>query len=286
MPDKDTLATLFAFHQQESEKYAKQLIIEELSEASPALQSANESAEKALAEAESALELPLAEIASVDEDIGRAQARLAEYSAQRDDRDIEVRVDARVKADLYSDELSKLQDKRRQMSEQMDAVFYAVRNKAASDLDLVKNARMGLAAGMMNPFGSAAAQGTESYISYRQPFINQVIIAGDENHPEWGLAVDIVKLLAQMAGLCADDFPTRAEMNGYQNFWDSVRANPEPVPSGAEVIGELHSAMENQVMQEYARKTKSVIEDYTRPHGNAVRDYMSAPHVATTARKM
>ena len=105
-----------------------------------------------------------------------------------DDNSIDVRVEARGKAEAYRQEISGLRDKRQQMQDQMDAVFYAGWNKCAADLESVREARLGLATGMMSPFGSRVGQGTESYMSYRQPFLNAVIIAGNaRTDPEWEL---------------------------------------------------------------------------------------------------
>ena len=76
-----------------------------------------------------------------------------------------------------------------------------------------------------------------------------------------GTAIDEVKLLCQMSGLCADDFPTREEALGFRRFWDDQRAKTEPAPSGQEVIAGMHADMANAAMRKAAEQTVSVIED-------------------------
>jgi hypothetical protein len=116
---------------------------------------------------------------------------------------------------------------------------------------------------MVDPFRSAVGQGTRAYVQLRQPFLNLVLLASDERHPEWEAAVAELHEVAAWAGFSlVEDVRARQLADSIRaNLPDASAAAADPVPSMAEVLAIDKANMEDLKLQQQP----VVVEDYRRP---------------------
>ena len=212
------------------EKAAMQLIVDELAEALPALDHAEEEAAAALREACAALGKPRQLLAKLDEEIGQVTGKASEWKQKLSSLRAEDRVEARVRFQAWNDELDKLNEKRDQAERDLQPYFDA-RNKASGDLELVQGAKRGLIYAMLTPYESRVGQGTKAYVAYRQPRLAHVLLSGRRDHPEWEPAVVELEELNKIV-----QTPEQAWQAMTAQMSDEVGTPLEPVPSGREVL--------------------------------------------------
>ena len=263
------------------DKCVQQLIIDDLADWMPALDAKEEAAEKRLSAACAALEGPERHVVGLNDEIARAEAELATWRSQLEGGDVASRVTARQWIAEWEAEREALVQKRdfavADMSHLVDA-----KAKAHADAELAKGAKMGLAAAMVNPFGSPVARTTPSYIGYRQPFLNLILIANDRESPEWETAAAQWEDCARHSGLRTDNLPSEAEQMARAmtaSMADATTSPPPPAPSAVELGKLLEAEMTNRALQ----STRDYVEDRRYPPPRAVlvqkRAYMVVPRV-------
>lgn len=257
-----------AFHLSQVDRWTKQAIIDELAEAIPALTANEERAARNLRDAVAALELPQRELDALGDEVTRARVKAGEYRSRADDTRLETRVEARAMAHEYDAEITRLENKLQQARDAMQP-FLDDRDAARAGLELARNARRALAYAMLLPF-EGLGQGTHAYIAYRQPYINHVLLKGDDRDPEWETAMTELRELCLSSGYRTDDLP--ADSEAYRNFWDKIRddANPpEPAPTGRQVHDAEIAALQSTAMNKSVQ-SPSKIEDFRRPPATQV----------------
>ena len=254
------------------EKAAMQLIVDELAEALPALERAEEDAAAALREACAALGKPEQLRADLDEEIGRVTGQCADWQAKLSSLAVEDRVEARVRFQAWSDELGKLKEKRDQAERDLQP-YYDARNKASADLELVQGATRGLFYAMLNPYESKVGQGTKAYVAYRMPRLAFVLLSGDPGHPEWDCAIAQMDEFAMRSAYRTDHLPSNAEQE--------ARAIAAQMADASSYVPPALNARE--VMAADALKVfndsqpPSRIDDYRNTPRPPRRDYMQLP---------
>jgi hypothetical protein len=257
----------------------KVLITDELSELRPGLEEAAEVAAERLREATSALMLSQQQLADIDDEIASAEASRADWAAQLDDLSAEKRVTARHWLTVWDAELDSLRGKRSQVSEALQPVIDE-RSKARDALAEAQDGLAWFGLNLLAPY-TGMGQLTEAYRLWRVGIghLTPVLLAGDDSHPEWDAALEVLATCCLTSGYRTDDLPQEAE--AIRRYWDGVRdaASSEPAPTGqavaATVKAELASAALDQVRPEYRVRTAPVAKS---------RDYMQAPHVAAQMR--
>jgi hypothetical protein len=263
------------------ERWQAQLIIDELCGLLPVLQAGEALAEQALNAAESAIAEPKAAITELDSQIAQAQAERAKWAADLDSPQIKVRVPARGWVSELDLELAELQRKRDSAESGLQPLYDA-RNKCRSHYELAAKAVTAMAEAMLTPF-AGMGQGTDAYVGYRQPHLNEVILTGNRDHPEWETAIAELQELCIVSGYRTTELPDDTEH--YRQFWDKIKndANtPEPVPTGQDIHNELMATAENARLAETGKRVANRIDDYRspanpRPRNETVPDYMKIP---------
>ncbi len=250
----------------------RQLIVDELAEAMPALEHAEEEAAAALREACTALGKPEQLLAELDEEIGRVTGQAAEWQAKLSSLKTEDRVEARVRFQAWSDELDKLKEKRDQAERDLQP-YYDARNKASGDLELVQGALRGLVFAMLTPYESRVGQGTRAYVAYRQPRLSYVLLAGDRDHPEWECAIAQLEEMCLRSAYRTDHLPSNAEQAARAitaGMADAASAPYAASPNAADVMAADVVKLINESMP------PSRIEDH-RNTPSPPRSYMQLP---------
>jgi hypothetical protein len=266
----------------------KVLITEELTGLRPGLEQAVQDAAHRLRDATAALVLPEQQIAGMDAEITAAEAKAADWEAKTSDAVTEVRVEARRWFTAWNEELERLRQKRSQMGAALHP-FTEERDKAKDALAQAEAALAGFELNLEAPYLGMGRQ-TAAYRAYRVVMgtLTPVLLAGDDSHPEWDVALSLMDDLCLASGYRTDHLPQDA--GHHRRYWDNFRdaANPpEPAPSGLEVAEAAKAAVRNVAVNEALSKSPSRIDDYRKravPKPAEVRDYMQAPHVAAQMR--
>lgn len=257
------------------EKATHQLIVDELAELVPGLEATEDQAAAAVREACTAVGKPEQVLADLDAEVGRVTGQCAEWQGKLSSLRAEDRVEARVRYRAWSDELDKLKAQRDQAERDLQP-YYAARNKARADLELVNGAKRGLAYAMALPYQSAVAQGTKAYITYRMPRLAYVLLAGDRSHPEWGCAVT---QLAELQAL-VEQTPAEAAAMMTAAMADASNAVADPGPSAADVVKQFEAEVENMGLQQHP----SEISDYRDPRTAVPRNPPERPWMQLPGR--
>lgn len=253
------------------EKATMQLIIDELAELMPGLKATEDQAAAALREACTALGKPEQLLADLDAEVGRVTGQCAEWQGKLSSLRAEDRVEARVRFQAWSDELDKLKAQRDQAERDLEP-YYAARNKARADLELVNGALRGLAYAMAMPYESRVGQATKAYINHRQPRLTYVLLAGDRSHPEWECAVTELEELQRVV----EQTPAEAAAMMTAAMADAS-ATIDPGPNAADIMAQTDAEMANLALQ----KSPTRIDDYRSgpavPRNERVESYRQVP---------
>jgi len=257
------------------EKATQQLIVDELAGAMPALDAAEDQAAAALREACTALGKPEQVLAGLEEEIGRVTGQCAGWQAKLSSLKTEDRVEARVRFQAWSEELDGLREKRDQAERDLQP-YYAARNKAMADLELVVGAKRGLVFAMFTPYESRVGQGTAAYVAYRMPRLAYVLLAADQSHPEWECAIAQMDEMAMRSAYRTDHLPSNAEQAARAISAQMADASSyvPPVPNAQEVLAADAVKVFNDSLP------PSRIEDHRKPgppRDVPVRDWMQLP---------
>lgn len=258
------------------DKAVRQLIADELGEAWPAIEAAEDQAAAALREACTALGKPVQLLAGLDAEAERVTGKCAEWQGKLSSLRTEERVEARRELAAWSEELAQLREKRDQAERDLQP-YYDARNKARGDLELVQGAKRGLAWAIVAPYESPVGRGTKAYISWRQPRLAYVLLAGDPGHPEWECAVAQLEEMCLRSAYRTDHLPSNAEEAARAMVAEMADASATlaDAPSGVEVMAADALKIANGAIP------PSRIEDHRNtpapPRNPAPREWMSLP---------
>ena len=272
LTDLEALAVAIAA----TDRAIMQLIVNELAEAMPALDAAEDQAAAALREALTALGKPQSLLAGFDAEIDRVTGQCAEWQGRLSSLLVEDRVEARVRFQAWNDELDKLKEQRDQAERDLEP-YRAAMNKARGDLELVQGAKRGLAWAMVTPYESPVGQGTKAYVSYRMPRLAYVLLAGDPSHREWEPAISQLEEMCLRSAYRTDHLPSNAEQMARAMtaaMPDAASAPFAPSPNAQEVMAADMVKLANEVAP------PSKIDDYRGPGPRRAvpdRPYMRLP---------
>jgi hypothetical protein len=254
------------------EKAIKQLIVDELAEALPALERAEEDAAAVVRETCTALGMPEKQLADLDAEIERVTGKAAGWQERLSALRTEDRVEARVRFAAWSDELDKLKEKRDQAERDLQP-YYDARNKATADLGLVQGAKRGLCYAMLTPYESPVGQGTRAYVGFRSPRLAYVLLAGDQAHPEWECAIAQLEEMCLRSAYRTDHLPSNAEQAARAITAEMADASSyvPPAPNAQEILAADAVKLANDFMP------PSHIDDYRNSPAPPRRDYMQLP---------
>lgn len=100
-------------------------------------------------------------------------------------------------------------------------------------------------------------------------------------HPEFDAFLESLDDVALACDYRTDDLSERLRQKAIDESRELFRREPEPAPSGREVVDSIHSSFEVARQNKWLDESPSVIEDYRTanpiPRNYAVRDYMRIP---------
>ena len=268
--------------------YTKLAIVAELEPLRAGYESAVEDAAKALAEAYKALESPRAAIAEMDSKIAEFQASANTWESRIDDDDVEQSVTAAFYHRGFLEHIAKLQDKRRELTESLTLLEEDHRQagnalvNAQTEMNIFK-------LNLIEPYLHLGQQ-TIAYQAFRVGSFGLWVSMLNDSSPaektEFFHALDEISV---RSGYTTDDLHERQRQwaleQGLQDYRENFPgAEKSSSPSGRDIVDGIHQQMMNQA----ADKTVNRI-DYLPPPVRipvAQREWMAAPHIAETAKKM
>ena len=271
----------------EVDKLTRAGIVAELELLRPSYELALEEAAAKLTAAYAALDLPSAQISELDAIILNFQERSAEHQALLDDPDPHNRIVARFMFQGFCEEIGKLADKRHELRENLKLLKED--HESARDAEIAAEGELSLfEMNLKQPYLHLGQQ-TETYKAFRVGSWGQWVgmLSGKLTwekdaffHGLDEIAVNTEYRTDKLTERIRQHEIQQALEDNQRNF---PNAGDKGAPTGADIRREIHSMMENQ----WADQSVSKIEDLRQVKiPVAQRDYMSAPHVATTARKM
>jgi hypothetical protein len=277
-PTRDELLQRLAGAQAETEAVTMALIYLELDELLTGLSATEDQAAAGLRQAVEALEVPLARLAAMDQEITRAEGRCVEWSERLSDADPDKRAEARNHYDEWSAEVGTLRAARDECERGFRPLFED-RERCRDELRIMQGGKRVLVAAMLDPFGPLGQQ-TKAYETYRMPqIVVPVLLARDLESREWDKAAAEFDELAMRSGLRTDHLPSEAEQVARALAEPLADASQyvEPVPSGQDVIAADKAQFANSALQ----NSPSRIDDYRNtpavPRNLPERDWMKLP---------
>jgi hypothetical protein len=188
-----------------ADKAARALVAGELDEMIRAEDIREEKAAKLLQECFEAEKLPREYLAALADDIATAQEQIAAHTENSESDNLALRVDSRAWITAWNDELAKLREKRQRATSDL-APLTAATADARNAVTAAQKMKRDLAYNKSHPF-YGYGQHTQAYQTYRAVFgfLVPVIIAGDDTHPEYQPAREMVIRLCHSAGITEDD---------------------------------------------------------------------------------
>lgn len=192
-----------------------------------------------LKQAIEALAGPEAVLAALSVELEDAQARYADFESQARSDDISARVSARAIEIAWRDEMAALREAR-QRAEQDLQPYVAARNQAKDDLAQASSLRQALEFNRAECPYLALGQKTGTYMTFRVDagHLSMILLAGDDSHPEYDVAVDWLRRLIIRSGIDAENLTRRS----WRDYWSDVgwrgdvSRMTEPVPNAREVM--------------------------------------------------
>jgi hypothetical protein len=267
------------------------LICEELEQLRPGMETAEAEAAERLRIALAELEKPQETLAEIDGQITYAEAELSTWKADLGSGAVPTRVTARTWVTEWESELAALRNKRRQADEYMVPLI-TERDSAKKAL---RAAQLDIAALDENKKVPYLGRGrfTASYQAFRASGITAPLIAilqaGDDSHGEWDVAIDLMDDLSQASKYRTDDLSERLLQKARSETQAEFARDPEPVPSGREIVDSELISMEVASVNRALENTPSRIDDYRSPIGalprnDIVRDALRVPKVPDEMR--
>ena len=103
-----------------------------------------------------------------------------------------------------------------------------------------------------------------------------MLIAGNPDHPEWDIAIDLLDDLALSSGYRTDDLAERLRDKAKAEARDIWARDPAPVSSGREVAEEVKTVIRWKAEDDHP--SQQVIEDYRSvPRNVRVPSHMRIP---------
>jgi hypothetical protein len=211
------------------------LIRWEIKQSLPELEQREADAAADLRAAVEALKPGQEQLAGIQAELETAEGRAAEYQARITDTQVETRVEAGRWFREWSEEITRLKEKRDQVERDNWPAQQRVntaKEALATASKEVSDRRFNLRFPRLG-FGTM----TGAYAFYRQDQgrVIPLLIKGDRADPEWPVSFAWLRTLIESMGwrLVEDDRPMR---DMFDSWYNRAHQDVEPAPSGAEVI--------------------------------------------------
>jgi len=258
------------------------LIAHDLTDQGPVLRESRDKARARLTAAEDALAGPEQAVKALEDELADCDREMADLSACADGDDRRARVRARAMLAEYererSDLVKKLDFALGQVSE-----LRVPRDLARTSCEVIEAAFEGLLWAIAADQYGPAGQQTGAYQVWRLRAGRLAPVLWDfrTDHDEWPAAVEFLRELCVRSG----HEPPQASRGAISaaRAMASAADSPAPVPSGAEVMAQVHAEMANLALQ----KTKTHVDDLrypAAPRPVPERPYMEVPRLKDMLR--
>ncbi len=238
-----------------------------------------------LAEAQQPVDDMQRQLGELEKQCAEVEAQCSGWQARTTDTSAELRVEGHILWREWVSELARLEEKRDRLERDMQPLE-AHRDKCAADRDAAVLSKAVFVGGLAFPFTSEKGQATTAYVQYRLPFLHGAVLRGPDD-PEFQMGIVQLREMAKVAGFDLIRTPdsVRAEKFWHASY-DALGWNdPDPAPSGRQIIDDFHTQMGEMAEHKNARELVSEIVDNRQPRPPK-RDYLEVPGTPGDYKKL
>jgi hypothetical protein len=105
------------------------------------------------------------------------------------------------------------------------------------------------------------------------------LLGNNREHPEWDQFYDSLDVIASATGYRTDDLAARLLQNARDETAENFARDPEPVPSGREIVDSELTSLEVASVNRALDNSPSKIEDYRSPVARVPRNATVPEHM-------